>query len=146
MTKLENDIFYVCSLIEFIGRYTKNQRGDVVKHIGRKMIAHLLEYADVNHCLPLQQVADEVIEDTALASGTFDNVSECRYRVPTETEIGKVYQRLVLAVNRGEPYEDTIYNVFTSYITDEISYFNSNVYYSSPQYLELSYYNGELLA
>ena len=25
-----NDLFYVCSLIEYVGRRTKNRRGDVV--------------------------------------------------------------------------------------------------------------------
>ena len=28
--KEENDLFYVCSLIEHVGRKTKNRRGDVV--------------------------------------------------------------------------------------------------------------------
>ena len=26
----KDDLFYVCSLIEFIGRETKNKRGDIV--------------------------------------------------------------------------------------------------------------------
>ena len=26
----KNDLFYVCSLIEYVGRRTKNRRGDVV--------------------------------------------------------------------------------------------------------------------
>ena len=28
--KEKNDLFYVCSLIEYVGRRTKNRRGDVV--------------------------------------------------------------------------------------------------------------------
>ncbi|MGM9937393.1 MAG: hypothetical protein ACI38A_08615 [Candidatus Ornithomonoglobus sp.] len=146
MTKMQNDIFYVCSLIEFLGRCTKNHRGDVVKCIGKSMIAHQLSCAEVNHCLSFEQVAEEIIEDTGLENGDYDSVGECRYTVPSVTAIGKVYMRLVCAVNRGEPFEETIYNVFSSFISDEISFFNSNVYYSTPDYLEYSYYNGEMLA
>ena len=32
--KEENDLFYVCSLIEHVGRKTKNRRGDVVAAFG----------------------------------------------------------------------------------------------------------------
>ena len=32
----KDDLFYLCSLIEYIGRKTKNHRGDVVKMIGKE--------------------------------------------------------------------------------------------------------------
>jgi len=31
-----NDLFYVCSLIEFIGRKTKNRRSTIVEILGKK--------------------------------------------------------------------------------------------------------------
>ena len=37
-------------------------------------------------------------------------------------------------------------NVFASFISDEISDFNTNVYYSNPDYLRCCYEEGMLLA
>lgn len=34
MQKNDNDLFYTCSLIEYIGRQTKNRRVDVVDKLG----------------------------------------------------------------------------------------------------------------
>ena len=52
MTEKErNDYFYVCSLIEYIARETKNHRGYIVKCIGQEGIENLLYDAEVNHCL-----------------------------------------------------------------------------------------------
>lgn len=63
MTNQErNDYFYVCALIEYISRATRNHRGDVVRTIGKEGIEKLLYDAQVNHCLSFEQVSDEVIE------------------------------------------------------------------------------------
>ncbi len=34
----KNNIFYVCSIIESLGRKTKNRRADIVKSFGKKEI------------------------------------------------------------------------------------------------------------
>lgn len=144
--KLKNDLLYVCTLIEYIGRDTKNHRKDIVSAIGIKQIGHLLKYADVNHCLDMQQVADEVVEEAEISIGNFDTISECKYKVPSVTAIGKVYQRLAVDVKGAEDWPETIYNVFSSYLSDEISNFNGSVFYSTPEYLKYSYEEGALLA
>ena len=58
-----NDLLYVCSLIEFIGRKTFNHRGYIVKCIGYEGLKHLYEVASINHSLSFEQVSDEVIND-----------------------------------------------------------------------------------
>ncbi len=143
--KLKNDIFYVCTLIEYTARKTKNRRCDVVKMIGKEEIARQLRAAEVNHCLSLAQVSDELAEDFHIPDGNFDTVSECRYEVPSVHSIGKVYQRLVLATGNNDAAQ-AIMNVFASFISDEISDFNTNVYYSNPDYLRCCYEEGRLLA
>lgn len=77
--KQENDVFYVCSLIEYIARKTKNHRQDVIACFSKADIERQLRLAEVNHCLSFEQVSDELIEDFQIAEGTFDTVSECRY-------------------------------------------------------------------
>lgn len=147
MTEKEsNDIFYVATLIEVISRRTKNHRGDVVKILGREEIRRQLRLAEVNHCLSFEQVSDELIEEFAIPTGDFDTVAACRYDVPDAQAIGKDYLNLIEDIACEEkPIEETIENVFTSFISDEISNFNSSVYYSNPSYLKMSYLEGELL-
>ena len=140
----KDDIYYVCCLIEYIGRTTKNRRADVIKYFTIDDINRQLYLAEVNHCLSLEQVSDEIIEEYSIKDGDFDTVKECRYKVPSVTAIGRVYQRLVLSVDNDNVAEALI-AVFSSFISDEISDFNSNVYYSNPDYLRACFQAGELL-
>ncbi|MBR6914556.1 MAG: hypothetical protein IKN34_12285 [Treponema sp.] len=143
--KQEDNLFYFCILIEFISRKTKNTRRDVISYFSKPMITRQLRLAEVNHCLSFEQVSDELIEELTIKTGNFDSVAECKYTVPTESSIGRVYQRLILSAFSGD-LEQTIIDVFSSFISDEISNFNSNVYYSNPSYLLCSYQEGKLLA
>ena len=143
----KDNLFYVCSLIEFIGRKTKNRRSTIVKILGKKELNRQLELADVNHCLSFEQVADEIIEYFNIQEGDFDSVGLCKYKVPSFQAIGKEYQRLIIDVSSEQDnIVDVLYKVFQSFISDEISDFNSSVYYSTPEYLKHSYLEGKLLA
>ena len=141
----EDNLFYFCILIEYIARKTKNTRRDVIAYFSKPMISRQLRLAEVNHCLSFEEVSDELIEEFSIKIGDFDSVAECKYVVPTESSIGRVYQRLILSA-LNDCVEDAIVDVFSSFISDEISNFNSNVYYSNPSYLLCSYQEGKLLA
>lgn len=100
----------------------------------------------VNHCLSFEQVCDEWIEDYDISEGKFDNIATCRYTVPSVTSIGRVYQTLILDVmGKSEDVIDVIRKVYSSFISDEISNFNSSVYYSNTDYIKCSYEAGVLL-
>lgn len=143
----KNDLFYVCSLIEYIGRKTKNRRAIIVDILGKRELKRQLELAEVNHCLSFEQVSDEIIEYFNIKDGDFDSVGMCNYTVPSVQAIGKEYQRLIVDVMDEESeVVNVMYEVFKSFISDEISDFNSSVYCSSPQYLKYSYLEGKLLA
>ena len=144
--KQKNDILYVCSLIETIARKTKNHRQDVIRPFTKADIERQLRLAEVTHCLSFEQVSDELIEDLNIPDGDFDTAAECRYTVPSATSIGMLYQGLVLSTMKDEDAAQAILDVFSSFITDEISDFNSNVYYTNPDYLRCSYLEGKMLA
>ena len=144
--KRKDDIYYVCIIIEFVARTTNNRRRDVVKKLSKKNIEHQLRVASVNHCLSYEQVADEWIEQFGIDDGNFDTVKQCRYTIPSVNAIGRVYQQLVIDTMKPDEEVQAIIDVFSSFISDEISNFNSNVYYSSPEYLKCSYEEGYLLA
>lgn len=89
--KERNDYFYVCALIEYIARETRNHRGDIVQAIG-KFCSIMIE--------------------------------EC-------AEPGNEVEELM--------------KIFSPFISDAISNFNSDLYYQNPDYLEWSYREGKLL-
>ena len=81
-----------------------------------------------------------------IPEGDYDTVTLCKYEVPRFMDIGRVYQRLIEAVfEKGGQLEEIIYQVFTSFISDEISDFNTSVYYSNPDYIKVCYEKGKLL-
>lgn len=59
--KEQNDLFYVCSLIEYVARKTKNKRKVIVEKLGAGGVRKQLYDAEVNHCLSFEQVSDELI-------------------------------------------------------------------------------------
>lgn len=144
--KIKDDIFYVCTLIEYIARETRNHRKDVIAHFSKEDIGRQLRLAEVNHCLSFEQVSDELIEEYNIPNGDFDSVAECKYSVPAVTSIGRVYQMLVSSTCKDDDVEQALIDVFSSFICDEISDFNTNIYYSNPDYLRCSYLDGKLLA
>lgn len=133
--KKDNDLFYTCSLIDYIARKTKNERADVVNCLGRKNLQKIYE------------LADDFIEEAGISMGTFDNVAECKYAIPSYWDIGKVYKRLIKQVAQEENQEiiNTVIEVYNSFISPKIDDYNSSVYYENPSYLLECYKENKML-
>lgn len=101
--------------------------------------------AEVNHCLSFEQVSDEVIEYYKIKNGDFDIISECKYSVPSYLDIGKLYSIMVEDCSDSGQELEVLIKIFDSLISDEISDFNTGLYYQNPSYLECSYQAGKLL-
>ena len=143
--KQKNDFFYVCSLIEYIARQTQNRRGAIVNILGREGIEKQLYDAEVNHCLSFEQVSDEIIQQYKIPEGTFDTITECKYTVPGFLDIGKLYSIMIEDCAEEGKEVDELMKIFSSFISDKISDFQTDVYYQNPSYLECSYEAGYLL-
>ena len=151
--KKKNDLFYVCSLVEYVGRKTNNKRGDIVAAMDDDCLKHHLEYADLNHCLPFERVSDELIADCGIKNGDYDTITNCKYSIPTATSIGRVYSTLIESeMGRSDAPIATVADmlapfrkVFGSFIIDEISDFANGVYFENPSYQWESYKAGRLL-
>lgn len=143
--KEKNDYFYVCSLIEYIARQTQNKRGVIVNALGRDGIEKQLYDAEVNHCLTFEQVGDEIIERYHISKGEFDTITDCMYTVPGFMDIGKLYSIMIEDCAETGKEVDELMKIFSSFISDEISDFQSDLYYQNPSYLECSYQAGYLL-
>jgi hypothetical protein len=145
MTDIENDLFYVCSLIEYIARQTKNKRGVIVNALGERGIKKQLKDACVNHCLSFEQVGDEIIADYNIPDGAFDTITDCKYKIPGYQEIGRLYSIMILDCAEDGAIVNETMKIFSSFISDEISRFSTDCYYQNPDYLECSYREGRLL-
>lgn len=142
---IHDNLFYVCTVIEFVARSTHNHVRDIINKLSDDDIEHQLKAASVNHCLSMEQICDEWVEDYNISNGNYNNVSACRYAVPSVPSIGRVYQRLILDVMEDNVIE-TLRKVYNSFMSDEISDFNSSFYYSNPDYLKCSYEEGHVLS
>ena len=146
-SRKDNDLFFTCSLIDYIGRKTKNTRADVVNALGKKRLEKIYDLADVYHSDNIDRVSDDFIEECKITKGNFDNVGECGYSIPFHWDIGKVYKRLIKQVSRekGEEIIDTLIKVYNSFISPKIDDYNSSMYYENPSYLLECYLQNKVL-
>lgn len=146
-SRKDNDLFFTCSLIDYIGRKTKNTRADVVNALGKKRLEKIYDLADVYHSDNIDRVSDDFIEECKITKGHFDNVGECGYSIPSHWDIGKVYKRLIKQVSEesGEEVLDTLIKVYNSFISPKIDDYNSSMYYENPSYLLECYLQNKVL-
>jgi len=145
--KLANNLFFLCSLIEYISRKTNNHRNVIVNAIGKPHLHHILEMADVYHSENIDKVTFDIIDKFNIENGVFDNISDAKYSIPTHWDIGKVYKRLIISVSQkdNKPLIDTLTEVYNSWLSRKIEDFNGSLYYESPDYLYYSYMKGDNL-
>ena len=142
--KNDSSLFYLCSLIEFIGRLQKLRRRDVVNNIGEKTLRRIYSHADILHCEPIEKTADDFIVMCEIPEGDFDNVASCKYEVPDYWTIGEVYERLIEDVCDDDVIAKLI-EVYNSWIDREISNYNSDLFYQPRDYLRECWLAGKIL-
>ena len=144
--KKDNDLFYTCSLIDYIARKTKNRRAVIVNALGRDRLAKIYDLADIYHSDNIDRVSDDFIKAAGILPGTFDNVADAKYAVPSHWDIGKVYKRLILGIakERGIDAIDALIAAYNSFVSDKIDDYNSSFYYDNPQSILQTYLSGKL--
>lgn len=138
-------LFFVCSLIEQLGRSLHVRRSEVAAELGEAGIRTLYRNADILHCEPIEKVADDVITEFSLQSGIFDNLAGAKYAVPDVWTMGKVYARLIEDVSDEDTIVESTLQVFTSWIDSLLSDYNSALYYQPRDYIAECYRQGQVL-
>ena len=142
----KNDLYFMCYMIERVARRLHQKNEYVVNSVGKEALEHLISVANVLHCENPLQVEDDWIDEYHLEQGEFDITdidTELAEKVPTPTEIGKVYQRLI--VDTGLPdenYVDGIIRVYNDDICDTIDNYNCSAYYEPSYVIARAYHNG----
>ena len=140
----ENDLFYVCSLLEYIARKTNNKKKYIVEHIGKERINKLFNLAEIYHSENIDKVSDEIIKVSNIEKGNYKlNLIEDK---PTYWDIGRVYQRLIIMIDDNkETFINNLLKVMNSWIIEKIDDYNSNLYYENPGYIYECYMEGKIL-
>ena len=107
----------------------------------------MYELADIYHSDNIEDVSDQFIAAAGILKGTFDNVGECGYSIPSHWDIGKVYKRLILGIAKEKKVSviDALFLAYHSFVSGKIDDYNSSVYYENPSYIFESYKENRML-
>lgn len=154
----DNDLLFVCFMIEKIGRSTLNKRKDIVNYLGEKNLMDLYKFANVMHCENPDAVEFEFIEECKIPKGSFDNISSCKFKIPWESTMGKIYMRLIMNTLSVEctwkDYEsnpnpgliiDNIIHIYNSWISEAIDDYNNTLFTESTEYIYECYIANDII-
>lgn len=140
----ENDLYFLCYMIERVARKLHQKNKYVVNHIPQNEWKRLISLASVLHCENPKKVEADWIEEYCLEEGSFDIMQvdpELVDEIPSPTQMGKVYTRLILStLSPGENYIDGMIRVYNDEICEIIDNYNSSAYYE-PSYVITRAYN-----
>ena len=140
----ENDLFFVCSMIERVARHIKQRNKYVVNKIGYDNLLRQLSIAETLHSENPLQVVDDWTDEYQLENGNFDITDvdkELCTNIPTPLDMGKVYMRLILQTRLdAEDYAQGIIRVYNDDICETIDNYNSSAYYEPSYFIARSYF------
>ena len=143
---MENDLYFLCYMIERVARKLHQKNKYVVNQIPKKEWVRLISLANVLHCENPVKIEEEWIEQYHLEKGDFDITaidSEFAEKVPTATQMGKVYMRLILStLAPNEDYIDGLIRVYNHELCQTIDNYNCSAYYEPSYVITRAYYNG----
>lgn len=140
----ENDLYFICYMIERVARKLHQPNKYIVNKIEKEEWQHLISVANVLHCENPLKIEAEWINEYKLKEGDFnilDIDNNLVNSIPTETQMGKVYMRLIVdTLKPEENYVDGMIRVYNDPICEIIDNYNSSAYYE-PSYVIARAYN-----
>lgn len=142
----ENDLYYICYMVERVARHIHQHNRYVVNKIGKDELYHLISCAKVLHCENPVKIEDDWIGEYGLEKGGFD--IECVDKeladiIPTPTQMGKLYSRLILnTMGVEEDLVEGILRVYNDDICDTIDNYNCSAFYEPSYVIARAYQNG----
>lgn len=142
----ENGLYFLCYMIERVARKLHQRNRYVVNQISKEEWLRLISLADVLHCENPDKIEDEWIQNYQLQSGEFDVLSvdsELVKMIPTQTQMGKVYTRLIIdTLQPDENYVDAMIRVYNNELCETLDNYNCGAYYEPSYFIARAYING----
>ena len=143
----QNDLFFMCSMIERVARKIHQRNKYVVNALGYENLYHLISLANVLHCENPDKVVDDWINEYYLKKGTFnikDVDKELCTIIPTPLDMGKVYMRLIVDTALvNEDYVSGIIRVYNDGICKTIDNYTNGAFYEPSYVIARAYKEGE---
>lgn len=143
----ENDLYFMCYMIERVARELHQRNKYVVNAIGYDELVNKISVASVLHCENPLKVVDDWIKEYELRHGDFDitNVDpELAGIIPTATQMGKVYTRLILqTIGENEDYVQGMIRVYNHPICEKIDNYNCSAFYEPSYVITRAYLEGD---
>ncbi len=142
----ENDLYFLCYMIERVARKLHQKNKYVVNKISYDEWMRLISLANVLHCENPKKIEDEWIEEYKLEKGKYDIFDVDRELVdyiPTPTQMGKVYKRLIIDTKQpGENYVDGMLRVYNDELSETLDDYNTGAFYEPSYFIARAYNNG----
>ena len=141
-----DDLYFVCYMIERIARRLKQPNKYVVNKMGHDELVKKLSLADVLHSENPLAVEADWIDEYQMKQGNHDVTdvdTELCERIPSATQMGKVYKRLILnTLKSDEDYADAIIRIYNDPICETLDNYSCGAYYEPSPYIARSYLAG----
>ena len=117
--KQEDDIHYVCSLLEYIARVTDNYVGDIAEIMTLPELAWQLKFAHVSNSMTFEQVAERVIKHLNIRRGNYRH----RNDRPSHVDMGDIFKTMVIIymTKKNVSAEKAIKKVLMSGLSDYLT-------------------------
>ena len=142
----ENDLYFMCYMVERIARELHQRNKYVINTIGYDELVNKISVANVLHSENPLKVVDDWISEYDLKHGDFDITDvdrELAEIIPTATQMGKVYTRLILQTLDGEEdYVQGMIRVYNDPICEKIDNYNCSAFYEPSYVITRAYYEG----
>ena len=143
----EDDLYFMCYMIERVARELHQRNKYVVNTIGYDELVNKISVASVLHCENPLKVVDDWIKEYELRHGDFDitNIDpELTEIIPTATQMGKVYTRLILqTLGENEDYVQGMIRVYNHPICEKIDNYNCSAFYEPSYVITRAYLDGD---
>lgn len=143
----ENDLYFMCYMVERVARELHQRNKYVVNTMGYDNLYDRISVANVLHCENPLKVVDDWIREYKLERGDFDITDvdrELAEIIPTPTQMGKVYTRLILQTREtDEDYVQGMIRVYNSPICDKIDNYNCSAFYEPSYVIARAYFEGD---
>ena len=142
----ENDLYFVCYMIERVSRRIHQRNSYTVNKIKKNGLSRQLSLANILHCENPLKVEADWIDEYGLENGNFDITDvdpELAGNIPKETQIGKVYKRAIAAtMSSEEDYADAILRVYNDPLCKIIDNYNSSAFYEPSYVIAHAFHTG----
>jgi len=142
----ENDLFFVCYMIERVARKLHQPNQYVVDALGYDELYRQLSLASVLHSENPAKVENDWIVENHLKPGTFDVTDvqkDLDIIIPTPAQMGKVYKRLILStIGEGEDWVRALLRIYSSPICGILDNYNCSAYYEPSPAITRAYLHG----